>query len=55
MLFNALNSAKEPHRFVSYEWEELVGKLCNSDDPKLQRLGFQHLAQMKARQPDLQL
>jgi hypothetical protein len=55
LLFNTLNSAKEPHRFVSYEWEELVGKLCNSDDPKLKKLGHQHLAKMKGLQSEMQL
>jgi hypothetical protein len=54
LLFKALNSVTAPCRFVSYQWEELVGKLCNSDDPKLKQLGHQHLAQMKAHQPDLQ-
>jgi hypothetical protein len=55
LLFKALNSVTAPYRFVSYQWEELVGKLCNSDDPKLKQLGHQHLAQMKERQHDLRL
>lgn len=50
------NALKVPeHSFISYEWEELVGKLCNSEDPKLQQLGMHHLAQLRARQGELQL
>ncbi|GFO67187.1 hypothetical protein GMLC_07660 [Geomonas limicola] len=52
LLFNALKVPE--HSFVSYEWEELVGKLCSSDDPKLQQLGMQHLAQLRARQGEHQ-
>jgi len=44
LLFTALNSPKGSHSFVSYEWEELVAKLCASDDPHLQDIGHQHRA-----------
>lgn len=53
LLFSALKVPE--HSFVSYEWEELVGKLCNSDDPKLKQLGMHHLARLRARQGELQL
>jgi len=52
LLFEALNVPHQPGPFVSYEWEELVGKLCDSADPDLKRLGHQHLAQLRARQSD---
>jgi hypothetical protein len=49
LLFNSLKApGGESHSFVSYEWEELVGKLCDSDDPQLKEIGNQHLAVMKA-------
>jgi hypothetical protein len=44
LLFTALNSPKSSHSFVSYEWEELVAKLCASDDPHLQDIGHHHRA-----------
>ena len=50
LLFNSLNVPSNSHSFVSYEWEELVGKLCDSDDPQLQKIGNHHLAMIKAEQ-----
>jgi hypothetical protein len=35
--------------FVCHEWEELVDKLCNLEDPKLQALGDHELDILKAR------
>ena len=49
LLFNSLNVPGEPHSFVSYEWEELVGKLCDSEDPQLQKIGVHHLAVINGR------
>lgn len=50
LLFNSLNIPRGSHSFVSYEWEEFVAKLCDSDDPKLQKIGYHHREVMKARQ-----
>jgi hypothetical protein len=33
--------------FPSYEWEELVEKLCKSNDPALHAIGVRELDQMK--------
>jgi hypothetical protein len=35
--------------FVCHEWEELVDKLCNLEDPKLKALGDHELDILKAR------
>ena len=40
MLIKSLNKNHQPLSSVSYEWEELVDKLCNSDDPFLMKIGF---------------
>lgn len=53
LLFQSILPSNEAHYFVSYEWEELVGKLCDSDDPKLKRLGHHHLARLKAHQGEM--
>jgi len=39
-LSNNLDVPLQECSFVSYEWEELVEKLCNSNDPKLRYVGF---------------
>jgi len=52
LLFNSLKAPEKTGSFVSYEWEELVGKLCASDDPNLKKIGYQHLAVLKARQQE---
>jgi len=48
LLFHYLNTPSDSHHFVSYEWEELVAKLCDSDDPHLQKIGHQHRANIQA-------
>jgi hypothetical protein len=48
LLFHSLPSPRDSHSFVSYEWEELVAKLCASDDPHLQEVGRQHRANILA-------
>ena len=50
LLFNALNAPSELHSFVSYEWEELVEKMCDSEDLQLKKVGYHHLAIIKAKQ-----
>ena len=55
LLFNTLNVPVTSDSFVSYEWEELVEKLCDSEDPKLQKIGFHHMAIIKAKQYGLQM
>jgi hypothetical protein len=40
LLYNSLENQRHPNSFVSYEWEELVENLCNSDDPYLRSVGF---------------
>jgi hypothetical protein len=52
LLFDSLNVPSDLNSFVSYEWEELVGKLCNSDDPRLKEIGHHHLAILKTKQED---
>jgi len=48
LLFHHLNTPSDSHHFVSYEWEELVAKLCDSDDPHLQKIGHHHRANIRA-------
>jgi hypothetical protein len=41
----------EPH-FSSHEWEELVHKLCSSDDDRLREIGNRELSELhNKRQP----
>jgi hypothetical protein len=32
--------------YVSYEWEELVQRMCDSDDTKLHTIGIKELAEL---------
>ena len=50
LLYSSLNVPSESHRFVSYEWEELVAKLCDSDDPELKEIGRHHRAVLQSHQ-----
>jgi hypothetical protein len=45
---DSLNSPGAPHPFVSHQWEELVAKLCDSDDPHLRKIGHYHRANLEA-------
>ncbi|HXE97607.1 MAG TPA: hypothetical protein VN642_14465 [Dongiaceae bacterium] len=36
----------------SYEWEELVQKMCDSDDAGLHDIGIKELGELKRRHPD---
>ena len=40
LLSKSLNVPLQETSFVSYEWEEFVDKLCNSEDPKLKNIGL---------------
>jgi hypothetical protein len=55
VLFNSLNAPKGSRSFVSYEWEELVTRLCESDDPHLQKLGLHHRANIQSDQARAQV
>ena len=50
LLFTSLNKPRARGSFVSYEWEELVGKLCASEDPDLQKIGNHHRAIIRYKQ-----
>ena len=40
LLSKSLNIPFQERSFVCHEWEEIVDKLCNSEDPKLKNIGF---------------
>ena len=40
ILYDSLNEQPIAPSFISHEWEELVDKLCCSDDPKLKQRGI---------------
>jgi hypothetical protein len=40
LFINSLNVPTLTSSFISHEWEELVEKLCASEDPWLQKIGF---------------
>jgi hypothetical protein len=41
--------------FISYEREELVEKLCQSEDPGLREVGFRELENIKLRDPTFKI
>ena len=43
LLFNALDAPCTSDSFISYEWEERVARLCNSEDPTLRKIGEEKL------------
>lgn len=47
LLFTSLNVPAVTPAFVSYEWEELVEKMCDSPDPDLNKIGCHHRANLK--------
>ena len=47
LLSSALDVLPQPDSFISHEWEEFVGKLCNSEDPCLNGVGHQELGLLK--------
>jgi hypothetical protein len=50
LLYTSLNVPAESHSFVSYEWEELVGRLCDSEDPELKKIGCHHRDALRSHQ-----
>jgi hypothetical protein len=40
ILYDSLNEQPRFNSFIPNEWEELVDKLCHSDDPKLKQIGI---------------
>ena len=48
LLSKNLNIPLQECSFVCHEWEELVEKLCKSDDSKLKKLGFQEKVMLGA-------
>ena len=51
----SLLRAYEEQPFIDYKWEELVEKLCRSEDPGLQRVGLRELENIRLRNPALKI
>jgi len=47
----SLLRAYQEQPFIRYEWEELVEKLCLSEDPGLRELGLQELENIQLGDP----
>jgi hypothetical protein len=45
-LFKLLTPKRPTDRFVSYEWEERIARLCSSDDPGLRKIGQDALREL---------
>lgn len=43
LLIASLNKPQRTCSFISHEWEELVDRLCASEDPTLQEIGYQEM------------
>jgi hypothetical protein len=41
--------------FVDHKWEELVAKMCCSDDPKLRKTGLEEYNLLKLKNPAYKL
>lgn len=50
LLITALNKPQQAPAFISHEWEELVSKLCDFDDPEMKEIGHREMDVIKARQ-----
>ena len=50
ILFKSVGISPQTHTFICYEWEELVARLCNSEDPKLKEIGCQEMKCIKEQQ-----
>jgi hypothetical protein len=48
MLNKRLNIPLHDSSFVCHEWEEIVAKLCNSEDPKLRNIGIKEKEMLEA-------
>jgi len=54
LLFNSLQRSSQVHpSFISYEWEELVARLCDSEDPELKEIGYRHRDTIREKQAEL--
>jgi hypothetical protein len=49
LLSSTLDVLPQPDSFVCHEWEEFVGKLCNSEDPHLKEIGYHELDVLKSK------
>jgi hypothetical protein len=49
ILYESINEQPKTHSFIPHEWEELVDKLCRSDDPKLKQKGIIELNNIKGQ------
>jgi hypothetical protein len=47
----SLLRAYEEQPFINYKWEELVEKLCCSEDPGLREAGLRELENIRLRDP----
>ena len=47
-----IREVPQEKRCVSYEWEELVQKLCDSDDAGLHGIGVRELELLRLKCPD---
>ncbi|GFE62843.1 PilZ domain-containing protein [Geobacter sp. AOG2] len=43
LLFTSLNELFQAPAFIRHEWEELVGKLCDFDDPEMKEIGHREM------------
>ena len=49
LMYKSLNAPSPLDHFVSYEWEERVARLCNSEDPKLKKIGEEKLRSLRQK------
>jgi hypothetical protein len=47
----SLLKAYKEQPFINYKWEELVVKLCRSENPGLRKVGLRELDDLKLRDP----
>ena len=50
LLLVSLNEPPQKLSFIKHEWEELVFSMCNSEDPKLQKIGIAEMERLKVQQ-----
>jgi len=50
LFINSLNVPTQTRSFISREWEELVEKLCASEDPGLQKIGLYEMGIILSQQ-----
>jgi hypothetical protein len=49
ILYDSRKAHPKPDSFIPHEWEELVEKLCNSDDPHLNKIGCHEMDNIRKR------